>query len=93
MYKHNVNVSMIKDELIKLNLLLKYDIDPLNNKKDGLVIANRRIKGETVFNLSLREKGKYYPLIQYDNKKQVFKAIVTMLVYFQSMDKILLGGK
>ena len=93
MSNHNVNMSMIHEELIKLNLLLKYDIDPIKNKKDGLAIANRHIKGETVFNLSLREKGEYYPLIQYNNKKQVFKAIVTMYVYFKCMDKILLGGK
>jgi len=90
---HNINISMIDQELMKLNILLRYDTNPLYNEKNGLIIANRSIKGQTVYNLSLLEKGVYYPLNQYNNKKEIYKAIITMYVYFQSMDKILLRGK
>jgi hypothetical protein len=87
MYKHTINVSKIKDELIKLNLLLNFDIDPLNNNKDGLIIGNRLIKGETIFRLSFLKDGQSIAVYDYKNKKELFSALKSLYLCFKFYDQ------
>ena len=86
MYKHDVNVSMIDQELIKLNLLLKFDIDPQNNNKNGLIFSNRLIKGETFYRLSLLENEISIPVRDYKNKKELFCSIQSLYSFFKLYD-------